>query len=349
MYGLFLVVSNKDNDYSFGNDGLRLINIIRVDERAKNNLVRVLGLDEKADKNLVLIVIRDHNPKLIRMSIDTRIEEINHNFFEVRMLKHIQFGTLNNNQFSQYMAIIFGVNGVRLQLNDLLDDHIIVDQDWNSLEELFTVLNSVPQLKYVVLRGWNELLGEIENIQDIDFLVNDWVLFSKLIRLRPNKYKPYKGYIVLKDSRVSIDIRFLGDGYFDSNWQNNVLVSRQHTHFFFIPDEENYLFSLLYHKLIHKKGQSTKYEFEMKLLSANYKVAPSELIYLLAAYMNTNHYNISRCIDQSVENSINLKMERKLQLMLMPFMHKPLEQIAKEQFYHFVPKNVVKLLKKIVK
>ena len=76
--------------------------------------------------------------------------------------------------------------------------------------------------------------------EDIDILVNDYFLFKRISDCHSYKNKnlnfisnsgdPFddggfkvSNYIKINDKFVKLDVRYVGDGYFDTNWQKNIL------------------------------------------------------------------------------------------------------------------------------
>ena len=124
---------------------------------------------------------------------------------------------------------------------------------WESFEQLFYVLNST--LDYVILRNFENFPDTVKDHDDIDFLVRDLdkaiyitnasKVFHQIDRVH------YKIKVANKD--IFVDFRFLGDDYYDYNWQNNILINKVLTNNnFYRPTDENYFYSLIYHVLIHK-------------------------------------------------------------------------------------------------
>ena len=119
------------------------------------------------------------------------------------------------------------------------------------MEQFFYFINAVEP--YLVLRNFGELDKKIEEIDDIDFLVNNlnkFVLFSNAVKM--SKGTERANYSILVDKqKLHIDLRYIGDNYFDQFWQQDCMNNKVfHDKGFYIMDEENQYFSLLYHVLI---------------------------------------------------------------------------------------------------
>ncbi|MFK7903361.1 MAG: RIO1 family regulatory kinase/ATPase [Nitratireductor sp.] len=149
---------------------------------------------------------------------------------------------------------------------------------FNSIDEFFERLNQEKSLKYVVLRNFEDLLLNTTpaNGGDIDLLVNDFYLFKRLTGAIGTKHKAslsyrngadaveYGGYKVaakvsIEGTEVPIDIRYVGDNYYEKQWEVDILKTRQSVKSFYIPNKEHFFYTLLYHALVHKKKLSKKY------------------------------------------------------------------------------------------
>jgi hypothetical protein len=143
-----------------------------------------------------------------------------------------------------------------------------------SVAEFFERLDRIEGLEYVVMRNFDGLLrNKLDQSPDIDILVNDYYLFKRVTgaigykhkrSIRPgpaHEYGGYKvsGYVSIDGQETSIDIRFVGDGYYCVRWERTMLAKRIRHGGIFIPDTENLFYSLLYHALVHKPSVSEEY------------------------------------------------------------------------------------------
>ena len=99
---------------------------------------------------------------------------------------------------------------------------------------------------YVVLRGHDDLHKRIpllKNSDDIDILLTNK---DDIVKLCGNNI------VVINNERVKFDRRYIGDNYYDSKWQQNMIVTKVNRHFFYVLDEQNNYYATLYHSLIHK-------------------------------------------------------------------------------------------------
>ena len=68
-----------------------------------------------------------------------------------------------------------------------------------------------------------------------------------------------RNYIYVANKYIPIDIRYIGDKFFDINLQRKMLQNRTKFKNFYVPDKETHLFSLIYHALVHKNNISNNY------------------------------------------------------------------------------------------
>ncbi len=133
---------------------------------------------------------------------------------------------------------------------------------WESLEQLFCALNRSE--KYLVLRNYEELhtAAFLTGHSDVDFLCESRKSFCAQAKARP-RFSRDDGihYAVCVGAQdIPIDVRCVGDGYYDARWAGAMLSSRvQQPLGFYAPSKEQYFYSLLYHVLIHKQEISSDY------------------------------------------------------------------------------------------
>jgi len=138
---------------------------------------------------------------------------------------------------------------------------------FSDLGHLFRTLNSNKKLKYLVQRSYNDI-ADINNFRDgsnIDVLTNDYYMFKSLVDGRSNNTKYMRenddGFyiqcnVIVGDVLVNIDVRYVGDHYFNDKWEHDMLERRVSTRIrnvdICIPCETDELYSILYNILIHK-------------------------------------------------------------------------------------------------
>ena len=69
-----------------------------------------------------------------------------------------------------------------------------------------------------------------------------------------------RNYIKVGEKNIPIDIRYLGDNFYDKKLEQDMLDSRiKHPNGFYIPNKEMHLYSLIYHAIIHKPKIKSTY------------------------------------------------------------------------------------------
>lgn len=107
----------------------------------------------------------------------------------------------------------------------------------------------------------------IDEHLDIDLLVNDYFLIKNILdgfSATNNRYDDGKNrilnYVIINNKKVLFDFRFVGDNYYDTKLQQDMLDTRiKHPNGFFIPNPEIHLYTLIYHAIIHKPKISPTY------------------------------------------------------------------------------------------
>ena len=91
------------------------------------------------------------------------------------------------------------------------------------IKEIFDKLTN-----YVVLRGYDDLHNKIpllKNGDDIDILLTEK---NDIFNLCGNNI------VVINNKHVKFDIRYIGDKYYDENWQKNMIQTRIKKHYLHI-------------------------------------------------------------------------------------------------------------------
>ena len=144
-----------------------------------------------------------------------------------------------------------------------------MEKKWNSLEDYFHTINE--KCEYLIIRNYENLFsGEEDNEHDdIDFLcrdIDDFLFCSAAIQREPSD--KIHCYINLCGKLKRIDIRSVGDGYYDEKWETDMLDKRiMMNDSFYVMDKQNYYYSLIYHEVYHKKELKPEYEERLKKMA----------------------------------------------------------------------------------
>jgi hypothetical protein len=135
---------------------------------------------------------------------------------------------------------------------------------WASLRGAFDALNAL--LPYVVLRNFEGLPDShvVGDHDDVDLLVDDYREAVRILNARPvlGLVPRWGGrfHVSVAGKRTIFDIRFVGDGYFDGQWQRDVLQRRCLSNSgVYVPCQRDYFETLAYHALAHKRRLSRDY------------------------------------------------------------------------------------------
>ena len=185
---------------------------------------------------------------------------------------------------------------------------------WKNLSQLFYVLNATTD--YVVLRNYeilpeqfkSDLHGDIDilttNYQNLKFILNAVSVFSE-------KYRVHC-YSRVGKEKVFFDFRYLKDGYYCNQFENDILRGRiLNEKGIYVPSVEYSFYSLIYHALIHKRKIASDYyekihHLFLKLeLDKKYDISkydnPFDLYFqLLEKFMDRHCYNFTKPLDKSV-------------------------------------------------
>ncbi len=169
-------------------------------------------------------------------------------------------------------------------------------KNWESLHAFFQCINN--KADYIVLRNYEEfIVGDFNNEHpDIDILCSDRSSFLTIIQSESRskvKENVIHRVILVKGKEVALDIRQIGDGYYDEKWEIEMLNKRKLLNdFCYVMDDTNYYYSLIYHALVQKNTLSKDYERRLIDMAMNLNLPLSIPLTTkeLEAYMKTKGY-----------------------------------------------------------
>lgn len=178
---------------------------------------------------------------------------------------------------------------------------------WKSLASLFAFLNEVHP--YVVLRN-GDGLPESFNAEhdDIDMLVANTAECAALIGAKKRPGAGEAAYsVVIAGWNVKLDLRELGDGYYEETWQRRMLANRvangsTTAKVFVLPPQDTF-YALVYHILYMKPEIKADYCTALPRLAATAGATgttPGEWLEALEAFMAANSYRVTKPRDKSV-------------------------------------------------
>jgi hypothetical protein len=282
--------------------------------------------DKSRVKNgcLYLVIIKDTNPCYSYEQASACKQVMNKNMKILKEDMRLKIGGSITSCFTIHTS--YNTEETLLVLTPFRLDHIIKRPVFKDFNELFDMLNNKPLLKYVIQRSFHEIeepLNYFKAGHDVDILVNDYYYFKALTgarchgdnKIKKNMRENDNGFMI--QSRINIggieipfDIRFVGDNYVDSNWENDML-NRKVIHTLknnvqiYIPNTLDELYSVLYHVIIQKPNPSNSKHIPriqnlIKLSGEpemDFNNLP-QLKYRLDEFLQKNNYEYKRPFDK---------------------------------------------------
>lgn len=186
--------------------------------------------------------------------------------------------------------------------------------EFSSIQEVFEILHT-KKINYAVLRNYNNLLEDniyMDGHGDIDIICADSKAIVTALDAYSNDTQEKDGlgngthyFIYLKNKKVSLDLRHVGDDYYCEKWQRNMLINKVWNNGFYILGKNDHFYSLVYHAILQKPQLNEEYRNRLKkmALDLNIKLASVDskgFIYLLEDYMRKNSYNYVYPVDHYV-------------------------------------------------
>lgn len=155
-------------------------------------------------------------------------------------------------------------------------------------------------VNYLVLRNFEELenSGFLEGHADIDFLCDDADRMIQVLKAGHRGAESDKTHckVDIAGRIIPVDIRAVGDGYYDARWERDMLAGRQMYHDqFYILNEEQYFYSLIYHACVQKPRLSEDYRERLRAMGKRIGVSidNDDFMGILQAYMREKGYRFT--------------------------------------------------------
>jgi len=344
------------------------------ENRFSNNLSRFYGenLPKNSDKEkhcgtdtFCCIIVKDNKPIYATRDTSKGARVVNTKLFDAKQLYRSWtsgnkiHATDNIEETKLQLALLYGKDYNEYLSQDTFNQNVIDYKNdligangWNSFDELFHVLNLTSN--YIVLRNFDNLEEQLTTKHpDVDILTENKNLTREILNAAKTKNQSYRVQhsVKINNKDINFDIRYVGDNYYDKNWEIELLQSRvKHEKGFYIPNNINLFYSLIYHALIHKQHISEDYIKQFLTLSIrlnlDFKVCnlvDTSLLDILFSYMHEHNYDIVEPYDLSVffnERLINKKI-------YIPVSIKRTEYKNYLNFRSTIKKVIVKILKKL--
>lgn len=178
---------------------------------------------------------------------------------------------------------------------------------WRNIEEL---LSGIAKINYVFLRNTECIRNDFSEDDDWDVLCDDISQFIKAAKACPlnDRMECYNYYTNIAGKRLLLDIRCVGDNYYDKQWECDMLASRLWDGKYYILNGENKKYSLLYHGLIHKL-EFSRLKYDEYYNNTFGVVDMDSLIKIMRSFLAKKNYTVVVPYDKGVcFNEINAKL-----------------------------------------
>lgn len=315
----------------------------------------------------ILFVIKDKNPFYTHaQSVSGKIEMTNLNIVNVKYTirdwifkktgkKYGVHSTNNIFEFYFQVPLLLGIKRFEKLINGEKIEEPKIEKDlegangWESYKELFSILNLT--CNYLVQRGFEDLPSSNPE-KDIDFLSDNYQRLASALGAKQNLNKPYKAQIIVDNEIVSLDIRYVGDKYYDPVWASKMLKNKVLKNSIYIPRKDDYFFSLLYHAKIQKPQVKQKYILVLENLAEQMHFNWYKTKYLndnaiigkaMKGFFDANGYFYEDPIDKGVYKNQEI-------IKNLPS-HKIVEKRKfvkiKSKLYPYIPSFIINIKKKI--
>lgn len=184
---------------------------------------------------------------------------------------------------------------------------------WKDLKSLFEKLNE--ECNYLILRNYENMDQEdffCDGHEDIDILCDDCDQFIKAAKAVRMYGEDIHLYVVVDNEKICVDLRCVGDDYYDANWQKDMLKARTlvttNMGSWYVMSDEDYYYSLTYHAFLQKKEVSPDYYPKLQSLAEKIGIKISESnmhIANLISFMQEKQYYFPYPSDISVPLNVN--------------------------------------------
>tara|TARA_Y100000992_G_scaffold48665_1_gene28446 strand:+ start:7203 stop:8156 length:954 start_codon:yes stop_codon:yes gene_type:complete len=250
--------------------------------------------DFRGNTDFNIYIIEDNDPIYENRKTSKGVRKVNIHLFDLKKsLRKITGGcaihATDNIQETKENLKVLG-----------LYDEYYKEKTFNTIQDVFRELNQHPELKWIITHNFDTF----KEGDDIDFLTDDYFGFMRTLDSvespkgsKRNRVSDggssVRNYINVGSKSIPIDIRYLGDNYFDKKLQQDMLDKRiEHPNGFYIPNKEMHLYSLIYHAIIHKPMISPTYLKVFKQYGLNeFEMNKNDLKDKLDTWFHKNGYS----------------------------------------------------------
>ena len=301
--------------------------LLRLTKKQQEELALSIYTNKKFNKvknnKIYLIIIEDTNPNYSFEKATSCWQVLNKNMKIIKENMRLIIG--GSKKHSRSIHTSYNQEEALFVLKPLDYQHYVKRKTFDNFKHFFDHLNKHKKLKYLVQRSFHEIEyspAYFNETNDIDILVNDYYYFKALTGARgvnrKNMRENDNGYsiqsrIIIDKRKIKFDIRFVGDNYFDSNWELDMLNRRisqtlKKNIIINIPNNLDELYSLIYHIIIQKPNpHRSKHIPRIKELLKICNIIDvldfiniRDIRKFLDTFMNKNTYKYKKPLDKGV-------------------------------------------------
>lgn len=263
--------------------------------------------------NFLVVVVRDNAPVYEYVETARGIERVDVNIFHKKYEyrswvggQHRVHGTNSPEEAKRDVMLLTGIPLAEWVSGAAVGKPQTVlpgQSGWARLDEMFRFLNET--IPYAVLRNGDSLPSQFDPLHDdIDLLVSDAKDCIGLLGARKIAGGGSLYAVQVGGQNVKLDIRSVGDGYYDTSWARDMLATRcPNNGGVQILSPRNLHYALLYHVLYHKHSVASDYPTKIAVSAKAMgmeKCEPDEWLVSLDAFMRENGYRFTTPRDKTV-------------------------------------------------
>ena len=179
-------------------------------------------------------------------------------------------GSISKKETNHDLVLLLGKNIKNLEKEliskwdgsiEIISSDLIGTDGWKDMKQFLDVLNET--LNYVILRSFENIPEKFSH-HDIDILTDDVKNMSNIIN--ENSHSDGKASVKIGNKKILLDFRYQEGHHYDENWSRDILKRRIfHKKGFYVPCNEDYFYSLLFHTITQKHIRDDYKEILKKL------------------------------------------------------------------------------------
>ena len=243
----------------------------------------------------VVVIVKDHKPqyKDIDIGNDRGTASVNWNVYKKKKLYrkwtgggHKIHATNDSLEYYHDIFLLFGKSEecyLRNELTTIYKKDLVGADNWESMKEFSSALKILPE--YVILRGDLDDPGLLDETEDIDLLVSNYIDTCYILNAvnRGKLHSKNRHVVTVEGNTIHLDINVVGDGNYCHKWQIDMLKKSQLSERLSLLNPLDKYYSGIYHLLFHKG-----YEFEEEKKKE------------LKEFMSHNDYRVTEPKDMTV-------------------------------------------------